>query len=259
MKKRDRAFKRAWKMGKPEDMTYAKTLRQELTKYLRVAKRKFILTQLDLAKGVPKKFWNIIYSTFFKCQTAEVAKVIDESCNELIEGFEASEYVNDNFCTISDRMGREFKPLNQTIIEDLFNLPDINDEWPCVLNVDTVVIQIKKIDISKASGFVEINSKLLKESLLSLKEPFTYILNMCMEQCRFPDSWKSATVVVIPKKGNSKQVSNLRPISLLPVPGKILEHFLNQFLINFMENNGYLPVNKWVFVKTIQLLKAVSP
>lgn len=58
-----------------------------------------------------------------------------------------------------------------------------------------------------------------------------------MEECRFPESWKNATVVVIPKKGGSKSVNNLRPISLLPIPGKIFEQMMNKSLTNYMETN----------------------
>lgn len=57
-----------------------------------------------------------------------------------------------------------------------------------------------------------------------------------MEQCRFPDALEIATVV-IPKKGNSELVTNLCPISLIPCTGKIMEIFLNRFLVNFMEED----------------------
>lgn len=69
-------------------------------------------------------------------------------------------------------------------------------------------------------------------------EQFYYsLLNRCLRQCRLPDAWKCATVVVIPKTGDITRINNLRPISLLPIPGKIFERFLNNYLVNYMEDN----------------------
>ena len=39
----------------------------------------------------------------------------------------------------------------------------------------------------------------------------------------FPKSWKSATKIPLLKQSNSLNVSNLRPITLLPILGKLLE------------------------------------
>lgn len=158
-----------------------------------------------------------------------MTKILDESCGELLEGLKASEYVNNYFCTISEKMGMEFSVHNlSNTVEHSECITPLNDDWPCILSVDAVVEQVKKIDTAKASGFAEVNSKLMKESLLCLQEAFTYILNLSLEQCWFLKCWKSATVIVIPKRGNSKLVSNLRPISLLPITGKNYGTFLKQ-------------------------------
>ena len=44
-------------------------------------------------------------------------------------------------------------------------------------------------------------------------------------------------MVPIPKSGDTTEVSNLRPISLIPLPGKILEIFLNNQLKKYFEEN----------------------
>ncbi|XP_063597039.1 uncharacterized protein LOC134773596 [Penaeus indicus] len=54
----------------------------------------------------------------------------------------------------------------------------------------------------------------------------------------FPDKFKHATLTLIPKPGKSThQVGNYRPISLLEVPGKLLERVITQRLIPHLENN----------------------
>lgn len=66
MRKRDLAYKTAHRTKKAEDLSYAKTLRQELTRELRKAKRRYILLQLDLAKGNSKKSGKLL--TQILCQ-----------------------------------------------------------------------------------------------------------------------------------------------------------------------------------------------
>ena len=50
-----------------------------------------------------------------------------------------------------------------------------------------------------------------------------------------PLSWKHANIIPLPKDGNKKDVNNLRPISLLPLPGKILEKIIQRKLSNYLE------------------------
>lgn len=54
MRKRDIAFNVAHRSKKPEDLAYANLLRQEVTRELRKAKRKYVLLQIDLARGNSK-------------------------------------------------------------------------------------------------------------------------------------------------------------------------------------------------------------
>ena len=47
--------------------------------------------------------------------------------------------------------------------------------------------------------------------------------------CRFPQQWKESLVTAIFKKGNKLDPNNYRPISLLSVPGKLLERVVCNF------------------------------
>ena len=49
-----------------------------------------------------------------------------------------------------------------------------------------------------------------------------------------PDSWKYANVQPIHKKGNRQIKSNYRPISLLPICGKILEKIVFDQLYSYL-------------------------
>ena len=56
----------------------------------------------------------------------------------------------------------------------------------------------------------------------------------------FPEKWKEATVIPLFKGGNRLDVSNYRPISLLPLPGKLLEKIVHMKISNYLEINEIL-------------------
>lgn len=47
-------------------------------------------------------------------------------------------------------------------------------------------------------------------------------------------------MVPIPKKSNPKYLNNLRPISLIPLPGKLLERIIHKRLYVYLESNSLL-------------------
>ncbi len=56
----------------------------------------------------------------------------------------------------------------------------------------------------------------------------------------FPESWKHALVVPVLKNVDAADVSNYRPISLLPILSKVLEKIVSTQLVNYLEENNLL-------------------
>ena len=67
----------------------------------------------------------------------------------------------------------------------------------------------------------------------------TEIFNHSLSAGYFSNSYKHATMTLIPKAGNSgTAVKDKRPISLLNVDGKLLDKILNKRLYTFLEENN---------------------
>jgi hypothetical protein len=91
------------------------------------------------------------------------------------------------------------------------------------LTEEEVSKELSKINTTKAPGPDGISTRVLKECRDELKTPITRLYNSSLKTGKLPNDWKKANVVPIYKKGNKLEVSNYRPVSLLPIISKILE------------------------------------
>lgn len=235
-RQRDRAFSKARRTGIKSDVESARALRRKATSLLRKARQTFIQEQMRTANGDCKKFWRVINDNFLTKGTDSLSEVYRWDTGEILTKEVAANEINHYFSTVGSKLDEKFPVLD---LPDLV-LSQYDFGWLGPISENDVIKEVQKIDIGKSSGLKDINSKYLRISLLVLSPTFTALLNDCMEQCRFPDAWKKATVVPIPKKGDPRILSNLRPISLLPVPGKIFETFINKTLMYHLESNNIL-------------------
>ena len=82
---------------------------------------------------------------------------------------------------------------------------------------------------------------MLKKMTQNCFEILTDIYNACLSLGYFPEVFKQAIVVMIHKKGKSKENPlNYRPISLLEPIGKVYETIINKRLKWYLEDNGLL-------------------
>ena len=60
----------------------------------------------------------------------------------------------------------------------------------------------------------------------------------CINSEILPDIWKRSNVVPVHKKGDKQVVDNYRPVSLLPIFGKIRERLIFNSLFEFPHENN---------------------
>ena len=98
--------------------------------------------------------------------------------------------------------------------------------------------RVKKINIRKASGVDYVNSRVMKDFLLYLIPQLKILIDNCLTTGIFPRKWAKGTIIPIPKKGDLQNLSNWRPITLLPILSKIMERVVHrQLMDHLLENN----------------------
>ena len=104
-----------------------------------------------------------------------------------------------------------------------FALPK-NDTGPfsVPITVEDTEIRLRRLKVGKSSGHDQLTPCLLSAASAFLAPPLTHIFLQSISEGIFPKKWKLANVTPIPKKPNPS-IIDFRPISLLPLPSKVLE------------------------------------
>ena len=119
---------------------------------------------------------------------------------------------------------------------------------------------LNKVDISKVCGYDGIGNKIIKLCSYGIVKSFTRLMNLSLQDGKYPLEWKKANISPIYKNDNRQFKKNYRPISLLPsiskIPGKLVFTRLYGFLldINYLSNfqsgfrTGGSTVNQLIYI-----------
>ena len=108
---------------------------------------------------------------------------------------------------------------------------------------------IDKIRSDVATGDDMIGAKLIKDMKQTISPILTKIINKGYQSYTFPNCMKNAVIKALHKKGNTEDISNYRPISILPTLSKIFERAAVDQLIAYLEENKLLSKNQHAYRK----------
>ena len=107
---------------------------------------------------------------------------------------------------------------------------------------DDIAKILQNLDPNKAHGHDQISIHISKICGKTICEPLESIFCEYLNTGLFPLEWKKANLVPVYKKGNKQCLKNYRPVSLLPICGKIFEKLIfNEMFKFFNENNLISP------------------
>ena len=258
VKDRDYFYKKAKKQGNEDAWNIAKHLRNTTNANIRQAKRDFILDELNAHNDDPKKFWKVIHKVVPSKKSPQSHDILLMNNGKKLGKEEVAHFINDYFINVGN-----FKipvTANQSLPEDD---SDADADVPVLMNMEEVnegeVLKIvNDINVSKSSGIENISSFAVKEALRVLISEITFTFNLSIKTSKFPKAWKRATIIPIPKTGNLTLVQNYRPISLLPLPGKILEKLIHHQLSTFLETDLLLDQNQHGFRKNHSTIHSIA-
>ena len=244
----------------PNDVLFEQlqTCKRRLKKMLRKAKQGVIITSLGDNHTNSRKFWKILNDDLGLSN-----KSCQDSCTQLRKddgtmytGLDLSNFLSNYYASNGKRLAEDIDTTGVVLDEDYFPVACSTFDFQFV-PLSVIEKYIRKIDICKSSGILIISSKLMKDALPVLSVELTHIINESISQRSFPDKWALGLVTPIPKGGDPYDPNNWRPITILPIPSKIMERALHYQIINYFENNNYLHHNQHGFRKNVSTATAI--
>ena len=255
-----KSITKSYPLGNPQLRDKFKKYRRVLTQIISRAKKKHLSKKFAECKDDRKKTWGIINEIRGNSKKSLKPSFIIDKKRVTDRRIIANSF-NKYFTSIASK-------LNGNIISDVslkeHTLPSflqyMSPSNPCSLVMFECESQevnqiISELQNGKSS---DIPIKVIKRSSNVISPILAKYYNIMMEAGIFPDVCKTAKVTPIFKKDDAELLENYRPISTLPIFGKIFEKVIYSRLYSFFTSKGLLCDNQFGFRKSHSTSHAVN-
>ena len=108
------------------------------------------------------------------------------------------------------------------------------------ISPEGVLKLMQNININKATGPDDIPGKLLQICASELYIPFSILFQKSIDSGTVPDEWKPAHIFPLFKKGDRSSPANYRPVSIICISCKLLEHIIHSTISDFLDRQNFL-------------------
>lgn len=191
-----------------------------------------------------KRTWNTINETLNRRKLKnDLPSNINHNGESITDPNKIANLFNSFFANIGTELSEKISNLNTHETYQSFLNSDEPTNHRCIFHEVTkeeIVSIINALDNKSSSGIDGISNKMLKYIKNEVSGAITLITNQMIYHGIFPDSLKISKVLPIYKKGDASNMSNYRPISLLPTISKIFERVIYNQLYNYFTINNIL-------------------
>jgi len=233
--------------------------RSALSPIIKQAKNSFNCDKILESKHDRKKTWKIINDLRGKTKACiKPSFVID---NVKIT----------NRRVISNEFNKYFNSIASKLNDSLPNIPLSNSTIPSFMdflapaNNNTMYLEdctsdelldiISDFDNNKAS---DIPIRIIKKASHIITPTLSKYFNVLMKDGIFPDILKIGKITPIFKKGSPEDMGNYRPVSTLPIFGKLFEKIIYSRIYSFAQTQGIINPNQFGFRKSHSTSHAVN-
>ena len=142
------------------------------------------------------------------------------------------------------------------IVEDNIFQDKSDHDIDLKLDDDLIDEIIRTLKNKKANGVDQISNSMIKIIYNHNKNWLKTVFSKCLQLVYYSTVWKRGKIKIINKK-KTKSAKDFRPISLLPVLGKILEKIIEHHLEIYMEGNFVRNDNQYADRKSTGTERAV--
>ena len=228
-----------------------KEYKQFLKHAIKRAKLMYYTNKFDESCKNPKKTWQIINElrgkTKLSCKDDFVVDGRRITCRRVI----ANKF-NEYFTSLASKLNEKFLSEDGLQIEPLESFTQyMSRSVPSSIfledtNPEEIVKIISDFKNGKAS---DIPIVVIKKTANLISAPLARLYNNSLREGVFPSVFKIGKVTPIYKKDNKESIENYRPVSILPIFGKIFEKIIYTRLYAFFMAKGILHEDQFGFRK----------
>jgi hypothetical protein len=218
--KRDAAWKKYAKSKLPADREIFRALRNKCKQEIRNAKLRYCHSVFDHNLS-SKEMWSAI-----RTLGAGKNKCTNINCNI------SPDILNQHYLSVASVTDQE---LVDECISEYMLMDDVSHENFYFMSVkpEDVIEAVMSIT-SKAVGVDGISVAMLKLCLIFIIPVLCHIFDYSLQHGVFPQAWKKAKVLPIPKVSSPTEPKDYRPVSILCVLAKVLEKIVHKQVSKYL-------------------------
>ena len=226
-----------------------KSFRDQLNRLIRKSKRnyynQFFISNVNNIKNI----WQGINELSNRKHRSSNNDICLNIKNKIVsEPAEVANHLNMFYTSISEKLTAKMKKSNVDF-KDFLKSPNEKSFFIHPTCKEEIKELICDFDTRKSPDIYGISPKIIKSASDSLTDKLADIFNSSFESGVFPQLLKFACVTPIFKGGSRLEVSNYRPVSILPILSKLIERLMQKRLINFLNSNEILYDHQFGFQK----------
>ena len=250
----------------PQNILAHKKQKKKVHKLIRQSIQNKINKDLSNNFNNPQKKWQIIKRYLpQKQQQTTSPSYLEYENNTFTNDTSIANSLNDHFITVGKKTIQQIPTDKQTPDPTTDNptLPPLNPLPPQFELSPTTPSEIQHIiahlDPKTASDIFDIAPAMLKEMAPTLAPQLSSLFNDCRLQNIYPDILKITKAIAIPKNKTTHLPANFRPISLLPIIGKIFDTLINKQLMHHLTTHNLISPHRGHPLRCAQRLNQLPP
>ena len=237
---------------------YAKLLKILLSKL----KQRYFSKKFSEHKADSKKTWELINIIYGKGKKRRVKTIKLQNDSITSDAKKIADEFNSYFSSIPISTQSKLQRATQTYD----HLTPFNSKSFYLYATSAMEITSTIKSMNKKGGSLNMPINFLKNIAYEIANPLSTLYNMAINQGIYPNCLKNARIMPVHKSGNTQDIKNYRPISMLPLLNKIFEKILYQRIENFLTSCNIISENQYGFRKgkdtqqaTLKLLYDILP
>lgn len=198
-------------------------------------KKNYVNKKLEEAKGNSKKTWKILNELCGRenKRVKTVNKIVDIDGNVVEDKYKIAQEFNIHFGSVGVNLAEKIKKNKKKFKEE--------ETEKTIYLMPTDLKEVREAVNSLNNNSAPGEDNLSKQDIITLfeciGEKIVQFINYILTSGIFPEELKTAKITPIHKKGQSDDVNNYRPISMLNHFSKIVEKIIKTRLVNFIKKH----------------------